>query len=135
MGGSIYRCEEEGDELDELDLAVLNIGLDDGYVQDDGPLTGDLALQTPKTRREIPDRDELNLYRRPSYEDDGSIQGHEERVRKKKGRRGRKKKKHPRRLPVDELVLGYERVGSLDLGCESGKYLAIYNSHADTLHH
>lgn len=119
--------------MDELDLAVLNIGLDDGYVQDDEPLTGEQSLQTPKPRREIPERDVLDSYQRPSHDDDGSIEAHKERVRKKKGRNGKKKKKQPRRLPIDELVLGYERVGDLNLECDSGKYPAVYNHPADTL--
>ena len=109
--------------MDELDLAVLNIGLDDGYVQENESLTQDqpppCSLKPPQ---ESPERDSPYSCQHLYDKDDADIEGHEELPTKKRRRNNKNKRKQPRRLPVDELVLVYEREGGLNLQGDCGEY-------------
>ena len=110
---SASRCDEHV-ELDEIDLAVLNIGLDDEYDQPDGPLTQDQPLfYSTKLPLESPKRDTLDSYQRLRENDNTGNEACENLGKKQRGRKSRTRKKQPRRLPVDELVLTYERVAEL----------------------
>ena len=111
------------DELDELDLAVLNIGLEDNSVLLERSATQDLQFSCNlKPLLETPERNPLESYQRLCETDDTSKDGNKELGKKNRRRRGKSGKKQPRRLPVDELVLAYERVAELNPPNDSGNY-------------
>lgn len=93
-------------------------------MQPGSPGVRDQSLsRNPETRLQTPKRDPLPPCQRLRDDDDddaGSV-ACEEMVKKKRGRKGRARKKQPRRLPVDELVLGPERVEALSLSNDDGK--------------
>jgi hypothetical protein len=114
--------------LEELDMAVLNIGPDGGHEQA-GELLGrnqplscsPSSAQEPSKR--YPPESCQDLY----GGDDADGEGQEEVLKKKQPRIGNKSKKRLRRLPVDELLLVSERVGDLSLQGFNGEYLFLHN--------
>jgi hypothetical protein len=121
----VLARSEEHDELDQLDLAVLNIGLDDDDedVKLDNPTERDQLL----TRRieypfETPQQDPLDQYQGLRDQDKSISQAPEDLGKKKRARNTKTKRKQPRRLPVDELVLTSERVAELAPPEDSGEF-------------
>lgn len=104
------------DGLDELNLASLTIGLEDSCSPRERPVTLD---QRPscnlKSLLETPDRDTLKSYERLCEASNTDNEGNEELGKKRRQRNGKTRKKQPRRLSVDKLVLACERTAELNL--------------------
>ena len=117
------------ESLEELDLAVLNIGLDGGHEQSsellgrNQPLLCSLSSAQEPSKRFSPE---------PCQDlcggADADGKGPEEVVKKRQPRSGNKSRKRLRRLPVDELLLVSERVGDLSLQGYNGEYLFLHNN-------
>jgi hypothetical protein len=115
----------EQDELDQLDLAVLNIGLDDDDDDDvelDNPVKRDRLLShRTDCPLETPKQDPLDKYQGLRDQDKSISQAPEDLGKKKRARNTKTKRNQPRRLPVDELVLTAERVAELAPPEDSGE--------------
>jgi hypothetical protein len=120
----VLARSEEHDELDHLDLAVLNIGLDDDDddVELDNPVKRDQLLPRPmECPFETPQQDLLDKCQGLRDQDKSISQAPEDLGKKKKAWNTKTKRKLPRRLPVDELVLTAEKVAELAPPEDSGE--------------
>lgn len=116
----------EHDELGQLDLAILNIGLDDDDDDDvelDNPVKRDQLLpRRMGCTCETPQQDPLDKYQGLRDQDKSISQAPDDLGKKKKARNTKTKRNQSRRLPVDELVLTAERVAELAPPEDSGEF-------------
>ena len=109
--------------MDELDLASLTIGHEDNCSPREGPVTLDQRpLCKLKSLLETPDRDTLKPYERLCEASNTDNEGNEVLGKKRRQRNGKTRKKQPRRLSVDKLVLACERTAELNLPSGNGVY-------------
>jgi hypothetical protein len=114
--------------LEELDLAVLNIGLDGGHEQAGELLGRNQPLPCSLSSAQEPSKRFSPEPCRDLYGADADGEGPEEVVKKRQPRSGNKSRKRLRRLLVDELLLVSERVGDLSLQGYNGEYLFLHNN-------
>lgn len=106
---------EEHDEQDELDLAILNMGLDDGDAEVDCSIKRDQLLPCGiKFPFKTLQQDLLDPYQQLGYTKPSNSQAHEILAQPKRAWNSKKQRKQLRRLPVDELVLTSEKLAELE---------------------
>lgn len=111
----VLARSEERDKQDELDLAILNMGLDDGDVEVDCSIKRHQLLPCGiKFPFKTLQQDLLDPHRQLGYTKPSNSQAHEILAQPKWAWNSKKQKKQPRRLPADELVLTSERLAEME---------------------